>query len=466
MSKFDPYYRSLSDFQKRLQRYFPQRQIILRTDEKMHTLRFTTMHQALATCIVIVVGGWLFVSSGLVVSHTDRIRAKEIQINDARSGYEQLLAQLNVYNRRINDITNDLNKNSLLMVSLAEQQLELLEKKSSEIESKSKSTKVSKRSLNSKDNQVPLPRKIDVAIGRLELERMRVSERSSALSTYLEQLKDDMIEVTRVHQGTEFVDAKALNARRLNIELNLAASETVGLLSKVNSLEDQIRDLESVQLMLFDRFSVVAEQKIDHITSSLKTTGLQVDKLLEDKRNESGRGGPFIPIDLEKSDNGPLHDSLIALNMQVGHLTELENLTRVMPLQKPLKKYWITSGYGVRKDPITGTYARHLGLDFGGPLREEIISPGSGRVVFAGWRGRYGNLVEIDHGMGLTSRYGHLAKILTAKGQYVSRGSKIGLLGNSGRSTGPHLHFEVLYKGKQLNPMKFMRVGNNVLKEG
>ena len=108
MSKFDPYYRSLSDFQKSLQRFFPQRQIILRTEEKMYTLRLTTIHQAVAFCCMIVLGGWVLISSGLVVSHSDRIRAKEIQIKDARSGYEQLLAQLNVYNRRINEITDQL----------------------------------------------------------------------------------------------------------------------------------------------------------------------------------------------------------------------------------------------------------------------------------------------------------------------------------------------------------------------
>ena len=97
MSKFDPHDRSLSKAQRWLQRFFPERQIILRTEERMRTLRLTTMRQAVTASLITVVGGWLLVSSGLVVSHSDRIRAKNIEVTDARSGYEQLLAQLTVY---------------------------------------------------------------------------------------------------------------------------------------------------------------------------------------------------------------------------------------------------------------------------------------------------------------------------------------------------------------------------------
>jgi murein DD-endopeptidase MepM/ murein hydrolase activator NlpD len=109
--------------------------------------------------------------------------------------------------------------------------------------------------------------------------------------------------------------------------------------------------------------------------------------------------------------------------------------------------------------------ARHLGLDFGGPFKSNILSPGAGKVIHASSKGRYGLFIEIDHGMGLTSRFGHLAAIRVSKGEYVLRGEIIGLLGNSGRSTGPHLHFEVLYRGKHLNPQKFIKAGSDILKK-
>lgn len=468
MSIFDPHDRSLSQVQRWLQRFFPERQIILRTEERMRTLRLTTMRQAVSSCILLVVGCWLLVSSGLVVSHSDRINAKNIEVKDARSGYEQLLAQLSVYKRRIDEITEELNENNERMVSLADRQVELLDRQttkgalaSAARERKPSADQESRGGFWRSDAE-----KIEVTIGRIELERQRTSEERMGLHTELTNLKSDMTDVERVHEDTAFIDPNTLELRELVLERDLAASERDGLVQRVSELEDQLREMESTQLLLFHRFSEVADEKIDHIQASLSSTGLDVNDLLDSRRTISGTGGPFIPLDSVPQEDGPLHESLISLNLQVERLTELQNLTAVMPIDKPLEKYRITSGFGVRKDPFTGSYARHLGLDFGAPYKSPILSPGEGKVVYAGWRGRYGRFVEIDHGMGLTSRYGHLAKVSVEQGDYVGRGTELGLLGNSGRSTGPHLHFEVLYNGKQLNPLKFIRAGSDVLEQG
>lgn len=469
MSIFDPHDRSLSQLQRWLQRFFPERQIILRTEERMRTLRLTTMRQAVSSLFLFVVGCWLLVSSGLVVSHSDRINAKNIEVKDARSGYEQLLAQLSVYKRRIDEITEELEDNSERMVSLANNQVTLFDRKTTKgalaaaarLRKPSVDDKPARSSFWSSD-----PEEIEVAIDRIELEKHRTSEERDDLRVQLQNLKSDMTDVEQVHEDTAFIDPKTLELRQLVLERDLASAERDGLVQRVSELEDQLRDMESTQLLLFHRFSEVADEKIESIQASLSTTGLDVDNLLESRRADSGSGGPFIPLNSVPRDEGPLHESLISLNLQVERLTELQNLTAVMPLDKPLTKYWITSGFGVRKDPFNGSYARHLGLDFGAPYKSPVFSPGEGKVVYAGWRGRYGRLVEIDHGMGLTSRYGHMAKLSVEQGDYVGRGTELGLLGNSGRSTGPHLHFEVLYKGKPLNPLKFIRAGSDVLEQG
>ena len=468
MSKFDPHDRSLSKAQRWLQRFFPERQIILRTEERMRTLRLTTNRQAIATFMITAIGCWLLVSSGLVVSHSDRIHAKNIEINDATSGYEQLLAQLTVYKRKIDDITDEINENNARMISLADRQISLSERKTSK-GALAVAARQRKPTLTERVARVFMssdPQQIDVAIGRVELERNRVAEEHNGLRGQLNQLKTDMTDVTLIHEGTAFIDPNTLELRQLVIERDLAAAERDGLMSRVAKLEDQLRDMESTQLLLFHRFSEVADEKIDHIQASLSGTGLEVDALLKARRSVSGSGGPFIPLNVVPQVQGPLHESLISLNLKVEHLTELQNLSAVMPLDKPLVKYWITSGFGVRKDPFNGRFARHLGLDFGGPYKSPVFSPGEGKVVYANWRGRYGRVIEIDHGMGLVSRYGHLAKITVKEGEYVGRGTQLGLLGNSGRSTGPHLHFEVLYYGKQLNPLKFIIAGSNVLEQG
>ena len=468
MSKFDPYDRSLSGVQRWLQRFFPERQVILRTEERMRTLRLTTNRQAIATFAFLAIGGWLFVSSGLVVSHNDRIRAKNIEVKDARSGYEQLLAQLSVYKKKIHEITDELNDNNERMVELANRQVALSERKTTS-GALAVAARERKPSLAERVAGVFMandPQQIDVAIGRVALERGRVTGKRDELRIQLERLKSDMADLTSVHEGTEFIDPNTLELRRLVIERDLIYSERDGFMGRIAELEGQLRDLESTQLLLFHRFSEVAEEKIDKIESSLATTGLEVEALLASRRNESGSGGPFIPLETVSINEGPLQESLISLNLRVEKLTELQNLTAVMPIAKPLLRYWITSGFGVRKDPFNGRFGRHNGLDFGGPYKAPVLSPGEGKVVYADWRGRYGRLIEIDHGMGLVSRYGHLAKITVQEGDYVGRGTEIGLLGNSGRSTGPHLHFEILYKGKPLNPLKFMKVGRDVLEQG
>ena len=468
MSKFDPHDRSLSNAQRWLQRFFPERQIILRTEERMRTLRLTTNRQAIASFLVTAIGGWLLISSGLVVSHSDRIRVKNIEVKDARSGYEQLLAQLSVYKEKIDNITEELNENNERMVDLVNRQVALSERKTTKgalaIAARERKPGLKDRVAGvfmSNDRQ-----QLEVAIGRLELERNRVAEERDELRVHLSQLKGDMVDVTRVHESTVFIDPNTLELRQLVIERDLAAAERDGLMNRVARLDDQLRDMESTQLLLFHRFSEVAEEKIDQIEESLSTTGLEVDVLLDSRRKESGSGGPFIPLDSVPSNEGPLHESLISLNLKVEKLIELQNLAAIMPIDKPLEKYWITSGFGVRKDPFNGRYGRHNGLDFGGPYKSPVFSPGEGKVIYADWRGRYGRLIEIDHGMGLVSRYGHLAKITVEEGEYVGRGTQLGLLGNSGRSTGPHLHFEVLYKGKSLNPLKFIRAGSDVLEQG
>ncbi len=117
---------------------------------------------------------------------------------------------------------------------------------------------------------------------------------------------------------------------------------------------------------------------------------------------------------------------------------------------------WVTSDFGTRLDPYTSERVMHAGLDIAGPHGKEVISPSDGTVVFAGLEGGYGNVLVIDHGYGIKTRYGHLASIRVKAGQKVKRGETIAALGNTGRSTGPHLHYEVRVNGLAQNPRKFI----------
>ena len=129
----------------------------------------------------------------------------------------------------------------------------------------------------------------------------------------------------------------------------------------------------------------------------------------------------------------------------------------LQPSGRPVERGWVSSRFGERIDPITGRPAFHWGVDFAAKAGTEVVAVASGIVTWAGQREGYGNLVEVSHGNGYVTRYAHNERHLVQAGAKVGKGQPIALLGTSGRSTGPHLHFEVLRNGKQLNPMRFVR---------
>ncbi|WP_163832598.1 M23 family metallopeptidase [Spartinivicinus ruber] len=126
----------------------------------------------------------------------------------------------------------------------------------------------------------------------------------------------------------------------------------------------------------------------------------------------------------------------------------------------PIKKGWLSSRFGRRTDPINGRYAWHKGIDFAGKYGSGIFSVGSGVITWAGSRGGYGNMVEVNHGNGFVTRYAHNSKILVKVGDLVKKGQKIALMGSSGRATGPHVHFEVYRDGNVVNPAKYISRAN------
>ncbi|MGE5502989.1 MAG: M23 family metallopeptidase [Actinomycetota bacterium] len=134
----------------------------------------------------------------------------------------------------------------------------------------------------------------------------------------------------------------------------------------------------------------------------------------------------------------------------------LAQVAAALPWRPPLGHYWVGSGFGMRRDPFRHRPAFHPGIDLEAPMRAPVLAAAPGRVVFAGRRGGYGRMVEIDHGGGVCTRYGHLSALRVHRGQVVRSGQAIGAVGSTGRSTGPHLHYEVRVAGIPRNPAVFM----------
>ena len=178
------------------------------------------------------------------------------------------------------------------------------------------------------------------------------------------------------------------------------------------------------------------------------------DKFLDDCKAEPGA----LPADRLKA-------NLSTLNARLQYSQALESVMRKLPLSAPLDSFSITSRFGKRRDPINRKWAAHYGVDLGSVFKSPVYATAPGVVTHAGWSGIYGRLIEVDHGAGLKTRYGHLYKILVKKGRQLKFRDKIGLLGSTGRSTGAHVHYEITFKGKPKNPMKFIKAGRHVFQE-
>ena len=174
------------------------------------------------------------------------------------------------------------------------------------------------------------------------------------------------------------------------------------------------------------------------------------------KAGRGGEGGPF-----ESAGNSTFK----ALFDSWKKLDQLQDGVIAIPSDKPVKmNVEFTSGFGVRSDPFHAGAAMHPGIDLAGSYGTPIYATADGTVLRAGWNsGGYGNLVEVDHGRGITTRYGHMSAILVSPGQHVVRGQQVGRMGSTGRSTGTHLHYEVRIDGRAVNPIPFMKSTDYVL---
>ncbi|RWQ35742.1 MAG: M23 family metallopeptidase [Mesorhizobium sp.] len=220
------------------------------------------------------------------------------------------------------------------------------------------------------------------------------------------------------------------------------------------SINESLKAIESQQLTRITALADNAYRNADAISQALEAAGLPVDSDF----GKSDAGGPLIPLD-----SSMMFDSKVReLDEALDALDRLKTEARRLPLANPAPGRSVTSPFGVRTDPLLGTAALHSGMDFRAPtgMPAKVTAPGV--VVKAGWNGGYGRMVEVDHGNGFATRYGHLSKISVTVGERLNAGDVIGKTGSSGRSTGPHLHYEIRHNGEAIDPLRFLRVGKKV----
>lgn len=194
-----------------------------------------------------------------------------------------------------------------------------------------------------------------------------------------------------------------------------------------------------------------AASAVGQVERMLSSAGVNVARLFSQFGVSRGEGGPFVPIPKGKAVPEP--------TLTPEKFAAIRTMMKALPVTAPLNEYTVGSPFGAREDPINGRESFHTGIDLDAPYDSKIYATAPGVVTYAGWRGDYGKIVEIDHGHGITTRYAHMHQWTVSVGQHVAAHQQIGYVGSTGRATGPHCHYEVLVNDEPQDPAKFLQIG-------
>ena len=245
-----------------------------------------------------------------------------------------------------------------------------------------------------------------------------------------------------------------------------AHAEIITTNARRRLLLTRLENMNKRQLGLVDRLLEENNAEFTNVQAILAPTKLSAEYLLSHFDGDTAAmGGPYLPAQgfqpvFNANDHKPFAELIAATQ-------RLEMVTMVLdsfPVGIPAEKYYVSSKFGRRRDPLKKTWARHPGLDLAGWPGTAIYATAPGKVVHAGWFGPYGRMVEIEHGNGFKTRYGHMRKLRVKKGEEVTVGTRVGDMGKTGRVTGTHLHYEVWFDDKVRDPAPFMKAAKDVLK--
>ena len=427
-----------------LERTFPEQRLFLRSDNETRFIRLTSGTQFVGIAGSAMLLGWTIVSSAILVMHS-------LGAGDLR---EQALRDQAVYEARLNELAHERDARA---------------REASDAQSRfavalSEVSAMQSRLLESEDRRRELETGVDVIAGTLRdtmKERDEARQQSATLQAELAENQATQPDAARTRDLETTLDF-------LTAALGSLASERDQMNTYVAEAQTVLADVAFSQRLEAERNERIFTQIEDAVTTSLtpiddmfSAVGLPTESIIEQvRRSYSGQGGPLTPITFSTSGDAQT-DPLTDRANEVLTLLDQANLYRIaaekLPFGFPVKgHYRSTSGFGPRWGRM------HEGHDFAGSTGTAIHATADGVVVHAGRQSGYGNLIKIRHDFGFETRYAHLSKIRVQVGQRVSRGERIGDMGNTGRSTGTHLHYEVLVGGEPRNPMKYIKAARDV----
>ncbi|MBP9952569.1 MAG: M23 family metallopeptidase [Cypionkella sp.] len=432
-----------------LEGYFPEQRLFLKSDADTRFIRLRPMTQAIAVAVGAIALSWTVLATSILL--LDSI--------SAGSSRDQVQQQQALYEQRLNGLSADRDLREAEAVS-AQERFNLALDQVSQMQA---------RLLASEDRRRELETGIDVIQNTL---RRTIKERDEA------RTEATRVAVALNEQGGTQTDAGHAQDTAETLEiLTSALDETAEqrdqmevTAEKAAALVDQIADdkrrLEARNDVIFAQLEEALTVSVQPLQKMFRDAGLSPDDLISSvRKGYSGQGGPLMPIALSTKGEAPTPEELRAnailkeLDTMNLYRIAVEKTPFMMPVRTAIR---YTSGFGGRDDPFGRGVRRHEGQDMAGDYGAPIYATADGVITYAGWENGYGRLIKIQHEFGIETRYGHLSQIRVNVGQRVSRGDKIGDMGNSGRSTGTHLHYEIRLSGTAINPMTFIKAAQNV----
>ena len=289
-----------------------------------------------------------------------------------------------------------------------------------------------------------------------ETELNRYKQQASVVEEKIRQITDN-------EEWLESEDLeKQVTVREALLQRDRALSERNELINKISALEKSVKLLENSEIEILNQIEKISTKEMEKIKEALSTINKSMKQqnkyfnpLANNKKDSTG--GHFEPY-IPEVENEDLTKKMQEVFSLINDVTYYQEVMKSVPVGKPVWSYWLSSAFGKRSDPFNKKSAAHKGVDLASNKGNKIKTMAKGKVLRSEVNGGYGNYIEIDHGNGFKTKYAHLNKSYVKKGQYVEQGEAIGEVGSSGRSTGPHLHYEVLFNETPVDPMTFIKV--------
>ncbi|MBP3688236.1 MAG: peptidoglycan DD-metalloendopeptidase family protein [Alphaproteobacteria bacterium] len=384
--------------------FFSEKEFIIRSNERMKVFKISPRLQWFVFGFMLMIGVWAAYSYQMY-SVSDRIISyQEKKLDETRSAYVNLMSDFVTVHKNISDMVENIGK-----------------------------------------PDEPTAGNVEEYLKKAEI----IEEKIKQITAQEDWIDEDVMD-------------KRNAVREAQLRRDVALKEKALLEEKVAHLEAAVSSLEAFEMDILKKIEGISSNEMNKIKSSISAVNVELKKRgkyynpLANSKKDS-KGGVFIPESLREGGNKALEAQARKTFEALDYNDYYQEAIKKLPLGKPVWTYWLSSPFGKRTDPFNSKSAVHKGVDLASNKGNKVKSMAEGKVTKAGVANGYGKVIEIDHGNGFKTKYAHLNAIYVKTGQAIEQGQAIGEVGSTGRSTGPHLHYEIMYGGVQVDPMVFIK---------